>query len=69
VGVDHEVLGPIELPGPAVRFFAPGDAAETTRRAHAAPPVLDQHGAAVRSWLRTGDESTGASTQQKETVR
>jgi len=67
VGVDHEVLGPIDLPGPAVRFFAPADAAETTRREHAAPPVLDQHGAAVRAWL----ESTGPSTttEQKESVR
>ena len=51
VGVEHEVLGRVELPGPAVRFFDTGDAAETTRTAHTAPPLLDQHGASVREWL------------------
>ena len=68
VGVDHEVLGPVELPGPAVRFFAPGDTDETTRRDHAAPPVLDQHGASVRDWLAgtaTGAGPTGNTTDPK----
>jgi crotonobetainyl-CoA:carnitine CoA-transferase CaiB-like acyl-CoA transferase len=69
VGVDHEVLGPIELPGPAVRFFAPGDAAETTRRAHAAPPVLDQHGATVRAWLDATGAGSGAATETPEPPR
>ncbi|HST71885.1 MAG TPA: CoA transferase [Kocuria rosea] len=69
VGVDHEVLGPIELPGPAVRFFAPGDAAETTRRAHAAPPVLDQHGATVRAWLDATGAGSGAATETPEPSR
>ncbi|WP_443070004.1 CaiB/BaiF CoA transferase family protein [Subtercola sp. YIM 133946] len=53
VTVDHEVLGPIELPGAPLRFFdASGEAeVETTRRRHTAPPTLDQHGEAVREWL------------------
>jgi crotonobetainyl-CoA:carnitine CoA-transferase CaiB-like acyl-CoA transferase len=73
VGVDHAVLGPVELPGPAVRFFAPGDAGETTRRDHAAPPVLDQHGGAVRAWLGAAGtgagDGSGTTTQQKEPLR
>ncbi len=50
VDVDHAALGPVRLPGPPLRFFDPAGA-ETTRRDHAAPPVLDQHGDAVRAWL------------------
>ena len=64
VDVDHEILGPIQLPGPAVRFFDPGDAAETTVHGHTAPPVLDQHGKDIRDWL----EATGAAVEM-ETVR
>jgi hypothetical protein len=56
-----------------VRFFAPGDAGETTRRVHAAPPVLDQHGGAVRAWLGTAGtgagDGSGTTTQQKEPLR
>jgi crotonobetainyl-CoA:carnitine CoA-transferase CaiB-like acyl-CoA transferase len=37
VEVDHAALGRITLPGP--------------RSEHQAPPVLDQHGAAIRAWL------------------
>ncbi|KRF37950.1 CaiB/BaiF CoA transferase family protein [Nocardioides sp. Soil805] len=50
VEVDHASLGPVTLPGPPLRFFDPSGS-ETTRRDHAAPPLLDQHGAAVRGWL------------------
>ena len=50
VDVEHPTLGPLQLPGPPLRFFA-GDGAETTRREHGAPPTLDQHGTAVRAWL------------------
>jgi crotonobetainyl-CoA:carnitine CoA-transferase CaiB-like acyl-CoA transferase len=66
IGVDHEVLGPIELPGPAVRFFAPGDTTETTRTTHTAPPVLDQHAGTVRAWLdttTTPDHPTNPTTE------
>jgi len=54
ISVEHETLGPLTLPGPPLRFFdRAGD--EVTRTAHTAPPTLDEHGAAVRSWL--GDEA------------
>lgn len=43
LGVEHPTLGPIDLPGPPLRFFAPGPdgEVETTRTAHTAPPLLD----------------------------
>lgn len=50
IEVDHATLGSLQLPGPPLRFFA-ADGAETTRREHAAPPALDQHGVALRSWV------------------
>jgi crotonobetainyl-CoA:carnitine CoA-transferase CaiB-like acyl-CoA transferase len=50
VGVDHTSLGRLTLPGPPLRFFGADDV-EVTRREHAAPPLLDEHGAAIRSWL------------------
>jgi hypothetical protein len=51
VDVAHTTLGPVQLPGPPLRFFAPGadGETETTRRDHAAPPVLDEDGAALRA--------------------
>lgn len=53
IDVEHASLGTVTLPGPPLRFFDPaGD--ETTRRGHAAPPLLDQHGEAVRTWLDEG---------------
>ena len=50
VTVEHPVLGPIELPGPPLRFFAP-DGSELTRKEHSAPPTLGQHDESVRKWL------------------
>ena len=58
VDVEHSVLGPLTLPGPPLRFFA-GDGTEVTRRDHAAPPALDEHGDAVRAWL-DGPDGTSA---------
>ena len=55
IDVEHDVLGPLTLPGPPLRFFG-ADGEEVTRRDHAAPPTLDQHGAAVRSWLGTAQD-------------
>jgi crotonobetainyl-CoA:carnitine CoA-transferase CaiB-like acyl-CoA transferase len=43
--VDHATLGPIELPGPPLRFDGGG------RRHHTAPPTLGQHDESVRAWL------------------
>jgi formyl-CoA transferase len=54
VEVGHATLGQLTLPGPPLRFFADGDdggLVEVTRRAHEAPPTLDEDGAAVRAWL------------------
>jgi len=50
VEVDHPTLGPIELPGPPLRFFD-HEGEERTRRDHSAPPTLGQHDASVREWL------------------
>jgi formyl-CoA transferase len=57
VEVDHAVLGPIEVPGPPLRFFDQAGV-EVTRTAHTAPPTLGQHDETVRRWL---GESAGAS--------
>jgi crotonobetainyl-CoA:carnitine CoA-transferase CaiB-like acyl-CoA transferase len=45
VEVDHPVLGPIELPGPPLRF----DGAPPMR--HGAPPALGEHNDEVLAWL------------------
>lgn len=52
IDVRHPTLGPLQLPGPPLRFFAGSDGpTEVTRRAHRAPPTLDQDGPAIRRWL------------------
>ena len=51
IEVEHPTLGPLTLPGPPLRFFD-GAGAEVTRRDHAAPPTLDEDGAAIRAWLK-----------------
>ena len=51
IDVDHTVLGHISLPGPPLRFFGPADRHEVTNTTHAAPPVLNEHGDQIRSWL------------------
>jgi crotonobetainyl-CoA:carnitine CoA-transferase CaiB-like acyl-CoA transferase len=55
IRVDHATAGPLTLPGPPLRFFAPGPdgEVETTRRDHTAPPVLGADGDAIREWLST----------------
>ena len=50
VDVDHASLGTVTLPGPPLRFFD-GEGVEVTRNDHTAPPLLDQHGDAVRAWV------------------
>jgi crotonobetainyl-CoA:carnitine CoA-transferase CaiB-like acyl-CoA transferase len=49
IEVEHAALGPITLPGPAVRLddhtYAGG------RATNLAPPLLDEHGHAIRAWL------------------
>lgn len=58
VDVDHATLGRISLPGPAVRLDSGG------RTAHAAPPTLGQHTAAVLDWL----DGTDAAGDPRPTV-
>ncbi|MGY1820461.1 CaiB/BaiF CoA transferase family protein [Geodermatophilus sp. SYSU D00079] len=55
VDVEHETLGRLQLPGPPLRFFAPGPdgETETTRRDHTAPPVLGSSNEAIRAWLQS----------------
>ena len=49
VTVEHESLGEIEIPGPALRFF--DDSGEFTPTRHLAPPTLGQHTDSVLRWL------------------
>jgi crotonobetainyl-CoA:carnitine CoA-transferase CaiB-like acyl-CoA transferase len=53
VDVEHQTLGAITIPGSPLRFFtATTDGErETTRTTHQAPPVLNAHDQAVRTWL------------------
>ncbi len=60
VPVEHSTLGRLELPGPPLRFFD-GDGNETTRTAHRAPPILDEHGARIRTELGAKDPMPGPS--------
>nr|WP_217135750.1 CoA transferase [Leucobacter chinensis] len=57
VEVDHQQLGNIRLPGPAIRFFDVNEDRETerARALHSAPPTLDEHGAAIREWLAASE--------------
>ncbi|MGP0224928.1 CaiB/BaiF CoA transferase family protein [Paenarthrobacter sp. NCHU4564] len=54
--VDHPVLGPVTLPGSPLRFFDNVVGAESTRRTHTAPPLLNQHNDGIRAWLAAGEE-------------
>ncbi|WP_375479832.1 CoA transferase [uncultured Jatrophihabitans sp.] len=53
--VKHTTLGDISLPGSPLRFFRPGTTGETETMVtqHAAPPVLNADGNAIRRWART----------------
>jgi crotonobetainyl-CoA:carnitine CoA-transferase CaiB-like acyl-CoA transferase len=60
VTVEHATAGTLTLPGPPLRFFAPGGdgEVETTRRDHTPPPVLGADGDAIRAWLSRSDGVT-----------
>ncbi|MFC5997717.1 CaiB/BaiF CoA transferase family protein [Quadrisphaera sp. GCM10027208] len=55
VDVEHPTLGRVSLPGPPLRFFAPGPdgETETTRTDHRPPPLLDGDADAVRAWVES----------------
>lgn len=50
VDLSRALAGTLTIPGPPLRFFAP-DGSETSPTGHGAPPVLDQHGDALRAEL------------------
>lgn len=56
IDVQHPTLGAVTLPGSPLRFFdvREGELAESTRRAHTPPPLLDEHRDVILSWL--GDD-------------
>ncbi len=62
IGVEHPVLGEIELPGPPLRFFDP--AGDEWRREHTAPPLLGQHTDEVLGWLESDASGTTGSGRQ-----
>lgn len=64
IDVDHPVLGKVALPGPPLRFFSAAEGTETTNRDHLAPPLLDQHGGDIRSWLGSSPAPGGGETAQ-----
>lgn len=49
IEVNHSAIGPIEIPGPPLRWF--DGATEVTPTAHTAPPTLGEHTDAVLRWL------------------
>ena len=49
--VEHDTLGSISLPGSPLRYD--DNTHSGGRSEHAAPPTLDQHGAAIREWLES----------------
>lgn len=55
--VDHPSVGTVTVPGPPLRFFD-ASGTETTPRSHLHPPLLDEHGPAVREGL-AGSEQGG----------
>ncbi|NUS36499.1 MAG: CoA transferase [Pseudarthrobacter sp.] len=65
VNVEHPLLGKVSLPGPPLRFFAPGDTAETTLTEHDAPPLLDEDGPAIREWLGLATAGAAAAAGAK----
>ncbi len=65
IEVKHPLLGKVSLPGPPLRFFAPGDAAETTVTDHVAPPLLDADGGPIREWLGLVPAETTATAGAK----
>jgi crotonobetainyl-CoA:carnitine CoA-transferase CaiB-like acyl-CoA transferase len=60
VDVQHDSLGPIQLPGPALRFFdVEGDEEiETTLRHHEPPPLLGAANTKLNSWLHAETPSS-----------
>jgi formyl-CoA transferase len=54
VDVDHPTVGPVQLPGPPLRFD--DNAFAGTRERHLPPPLLGEHDESVRAWLASTEE-------------
>lgn len=52
--VDHPALGEVRLPGSPLRFD--DQSYSGGRQTHMPPPMLDEHGSQIRSWLDQGSE-------------
>ena len=50
--VEHPAYGPLRLCGSPLRFD--DNTHSGGRSEHVAPPLLDEHGAAIRAWLDEG---------------
>jgi len=46
----HPGCGQVDLPGPRLRVF--DERGDEFQQAHVAPPAFDEHGDAIRGWLR-----------------
>jgi crotonobetainyl-CoA:carnitine CoA-transferase CaiB-like acyl-CoA transferase len=51
--VDHATAGSVSLPGSPIRYD--DNAWSGGRSTHLPPPTLDEHGAAIRAWLDSGE--------------
>ena len=71
VDVEHATLGRLQLPGPPLRFFTPGPdgETETTRREHAAPPVLGADGDAIRAEVAAWRSGRDPTSTARDPVR
>ena len=59
IDVQHDSLGPIQLPGPPLRFFDVSDETEveTTLQHHHPPPLLGASNTSLGTWLGTDPPS------------
>ena len=59
IDVQHASLGPIQLPGPPLRFFEVSDETEveTTLQRHRPPPLLGASNTGLGTWLGTDPPS------------
>ena len=53
----HPDWGQVDLPGPPLRFF--DERGDEFRQTHVAPPAFDEHGDAIREWLRATAHERG----------
>jgi formyl-CoA transferase len=67
INVDHSVVGPIALPGPAIRMES-ASGTSLLRHQHDAPPALGQDTTDVLAWLDESSDAYGESSLAALTV-